>query len=282
MKIGDWQLQTISGGRFKTDGGTMFAVVPKPLWSRKVEPDELNRIQEDTRCLLIQTGAQNILVDTGYGPKLSDKQRRLIVAEEGNPLERSLSAAGLSCDEIDLVILSHLHFDHAGGVTRFNVDSDLELQFPNARHIIQQGEWDTATADWPELKGVYPRENFDLLAGSPQLELVSGDVEILPGIRTIVTGGHTEFHQAIVIEQGGEAFYFLADICPSSRHLRTAWCIGYDLFQLQSRRIKRKLLAEIAERNAWLVFDHDAETAGAKVKPDGEGEFVVGERREGF
>lgn len=282
MKINDWQLQTISGGRFKTDGGTMFAVVPKPLWSRKVEPDEFNRIQQETRCLLVRTGEQNILIDTGYGSKLGDKLRSLIAAEDGNPLERNLNAAGVSCAEIDLVILTHLHFDHAGGVTKFNDEGALELQFPNATHIVQQGEWETATADWPELKGVYPHENFDLLADSPQLQLIEGNAEIVPGIRTVVTGGHTEFHQAIVVEQGGEAFYFLSDICPSSRHLRTAWCIGYDLFQLQTRRIKRQMLTEIAERDAWLVFDHDPEIAAAKVVPDGEGEFVVGEKRKEF
>ncbi|MBD3673044.1 MAG: MBL fold metallo-hydrolase [Planctomycetaceae bacterium] len=278
MQVGDWQLQTVSGGRFKVDGGTMFSVVPKPLWSRKVTADDLNRVDQATNCLLIQTGEKNLLIDTGYGSKLSEKQRKFLDAEAGNPLSDSLSEVGVSRDDIDLVILTHLHFDHAGGVTRYDADGNLELEFPQAEHIVQQGEWNVATADWPELKNVYSAENFELLADSGQLRSIEGDVELLPGVRTLVTGGHTEFHQAIVIEHGQEAFYYLADICPTSWNLPTAWCTGFDLNQLETRRAKRRILTEIAERNAWLLFDHDPELAAVKISADDRGEFVVSDR----
>lgn len=280
MQVGDWQLQTVSGGRFKVDGGTMFSVVPKPLWSRKVTSDELNRVDQATNCLLIRTGEKNILVDTGYGSKLSEKQRKFLDAEEGHPLAENLSATGLSRDEIDLVVLTHLHFDHAGGVTRKDAEGNLELEFPNAQYIMQQGEWNVANAEWPELKNVYSPENFGLLSESPQLQLIEGDVELLPGLRTLVTDGHTEFHQAVVIENDEEAFYYLADICPTTWNLPTAWCTGFDLNQLETRRVKRRLLNEIAERDAWLLFDHDPKVAAVKIVADDRGEFIVSERRE--
>jgi len=280
MQVDDWQLQTVSGGRFKVDGGTMFSVVPKSLWSRKVTSDEHNRVDQAANCLLIRSSEKNVLIDTGYGSKMSDKQRKFIDAEAGNPLEKSLSERGVSRDEIDMVILTHLHFDHAGGVTRRNEDGDLELEFPNAEHVIQQGEWEVAHADWPELRNVYSTENFGLLTDSSQLRLIEGDVEIAPGIRSLVTGGHTEFHQAIVIEQGDESFYYLADICPTSWNLPTAWCTGFDLNQLETRRSKRKILEEIADRDAWLLFDHDPEIAAVKIVADDRGEFVVTQRLE--
>lgn len=282
MQVGDWHVQTISGGRFKVDGGTMFSVVPKPLWSRKVEADEFNRVDQATNCLLIRTGEKNILIDTGYGSKLSEKQRKFLAAEAGNPLEDSLSQVGVSREEIDLVILTHLHFDHAGGVTRYDAEGNLELEFPNAEYVVQQGEWNIANADWPELKNVYAPENFGLLADSSQLRLIEGDVEVLPGLRTLVTDGHTEFHQAIVIEHEREAFYYLADICPTTWNLPTAWCTGFDLNQLETRRAKRRILAEIAERDAWLLFDHDPELAAVKIVADDRGEFVVADKRVGL
>ncbi|MDG2390037.1 MAG: MBL fold metallo-hydrolase [Planctomycetaceae bacterium] len=278
MQVDDWQLHTVSGGHFKVDGGTMFSVVPKPLWSRKATADELNRIDQATNCLLIRMGDKNLLIDTGYGSKMSDKQRRFIYAEAGNPLERSLAEQGVSREEIDTVVLTHLHFDHAGGVTRRNENGELKLEFPNAEHVIQQGEWNVANADWPELRGVYTSENYELLADSAQLRLIEGDVEIAPGVRCVVTGGHTEFHQAIVIEHGDEAFYHLADICPTSWNLPTAWCTGFDLNQLETRRSKRRLLQEISERDAWLLFDHDPELAAVKIVADDRGEFVVSDR----
>jgi glyoxylase-like metal-dependent hydrolase (beta-lactamase superfamily II) len=277
MQLEDWSLHTISGGRFLTDGGAMFAVVPKPLWTRKVTPDPLNRIQQATHCLLIQTGEKNLLIDSGYGSKLSEKQRKLHGSEAGNPLGASLAEAGVSREQIDTVLLTHLHFDHAGGLTRKREDGTLELEFPNAEIIVQRGEWETARANWPELRGAYSRENLDPLADSDKLRLVEGDVEIIPGVRTIVTGGHTEFHQAIVIERAGETLVYLGDICPTHWHLPTAWCIGYDLFQLQTRRIKQKLLPEIATNNWWALFDHDPKYAAARLTLDERDEPAIGE-----
>lgn len=277
MQLEDWTLHTISGGRFLTDGGAMFAVVPKPLWTRKVTPDPLNRIQQATHCLLIQTGEKNILIDSGYGSKLSEKQRKLHGSEAGNPLETSLAEAGVSREQIDAVLLTHLHFDHAGGLTRKREDNTLELEFPNAEIVVQRGEWETARANWPELRGVYSQENLDPLAESDNLRLIEGDGEFLPGVRTLVTGGHTEFHQAIVIERGGETLVYLGDICPTHWHLPTAWCIGYDLFQLQTRRMKQKLLPEIAQNNWWALFDHDPKYAAARLTLDERNEPAIGE-----
>lgn len=278
MKLGDWDVKTISGGRFRTDGGTMFGVVPKVLWTRKIIPDELNRIPQYNNCVLIRTGETNILIDTGYGSKLTAKQRKLHAAEEGFPLVDALARHDVSPEQIDAVVLSHLHFDHAGGLTKISDDGSLVPVFPKAEVIVQRGEWETAVSGWRELKGVYSRDNLDPIADSGRLRLIDGDVEMLPGIHSRVTGGHTEFHQAIVIEEGGTTAVYAGDACPTSWHLPLAWTTGYDLFQLQTRRAKLQLLSEIAENNWWLLFDHDPESAAARISPDDKHDFVVREK----
>lgn len=282
MKLGRWELTTISGGRFRVDGGNMFAVVPKVLWTRKIVPDELNRIPEACNCLLLRDGERTILIETGYGSKLTEKQRKQHASEAGDPLVASLAKQGVTPEQVDTVILTHLHFDHAGGVTRKNDVGELVLTFPNATHIIQRGEWEIALADLPELKGVYSRENLSPLIGSDKLQLIDGDAEILPGLTTRVTGGHTEFHQIVVIEGGGDGAVFLGDICPSSWHLPTAWCIGYDLYQMQTRRTKRAILSECAEKNWWLLYDHDPEYAGSKVVAAASGEWSIADGVKAF
>jgi glyoxylase-like metal-dependent hydrolase (beta-lactamase superfamily II) len=277
MKLGKLTLSTVSGGRFQLDGGSMFGVVPKPLWSRVYEPDEKNRIQHGTNCVLVQDGSRNLLIDTGYGSKLSPKEREVFASEEGSPLLASLAACGLSVEQIETVILSHLHFDHAGGATRFDESGKLVPTFPRATYIAQRVEWETATAELPELRGSYPLENLLPLRETGQLKLVDGNVVLTPGIRAIVTGGHTAGHMSVVIESDDQTAVFLADLCPTWRHLRTLWCMAYDVDLLQTRRMKPKLLGEIAD-NGWLALsDHDDQHAAARIARDSRQDFVVTE-----
>ena len=277
MQLGKFQLTTVSGGRFKSDGGTIFGVVPKALWSRVIPVDENNMIPQATNCVLVDTGSKKILIDTGYGSKLPEKQRKIISAEEGNPLLESLSEQGLGPRDIDIVVLSHLHFDHAGGATGLTETGDLIPTFPRAESYAQRREWVTATADFPELAGAYPGENLWPLDNSGQLRLVDGTWEIEPGVRMEVSGGHTEGHSVIVLESEGQTAVYLGDLCPSTRHFNSRWCMAYDVDLLETRRRKPEWLGRIADGNWLALFDHDPDFAAAYLERDDRKEFRVRE-----
>jgi glyoxylase-like metal-dependent hydrolase (beta-lactamase superfamily II) len=276
MKLGQFTVTTVSGGRFRSDGGTMFGVVPKVLWSKLIPVDANNCIAQATNCVLVQTERQKILIDTGYGPKLQDKERAILGAEPGNPIVTSLSAQGVTPEEIDVVILSHLHFDHAGGGVALDGDR-LVTTFRNAEYVVQRLEWEVATAGYAELRAAYPQENIAPLGVSGQLRLVDGDVDIVPGIHARITGGHTDGQMALFIYSGGQAAVYLADACPTWRHLPSLWCMSYDMDLLQARRIKPVLLGEIAEQGWWALSDHDPDHAAARLTTDPQREFAVSE-----
>jgi len=274
MKLGQFTISTVSGGRFRPDGGTMFGVVPKVMWSKLIAVDQYNCIPQDTNCVLVQTGRQNVLIDTGYGSKLRDKERTLLSADPGDPIVDNLRAKGLTPDDIDVVILSHLHFDHAGGGIRL-ADGKLVTTFPRAEYVVQRLEWEIAMAGYPELRAAYPVDNFEPLKDSGQLRLVDGDGEIIPGIYARITGGHTNGQQALFIESEGQTAVYLADACPTWRHLPSLWCMSYDMDLLQSRRIKPLLLGEIADRGWLALSDHDPDHAAARLRRDPDREFAV-------
>jgi glyoxylase-like metal-dependent hydrolase (beta-lactamase superfamily II) len=279
MRLGQLELTILSGGHYRIDAGTMFGVVPKVLWERVSPPAEDNTIPQATNCVLVESGGggRRVLIDTGYGSKLSEKQRKIFQAEAGDPLLASLAARGLTPEDIDVVILSHLHFDHAGGATRVAADGRLVPTFPNAEYVAQRLEWVNATAEFPELVAAYPLENLLPLREAGQLRLIDGDVEIVPGIRALVTGGHTLGHMALVIESAGETAVFLGDLCPSWGHLPTLWCMSYDVDLLQVRRMKPKLLGEIADRGWLALCDHDPDHAAARLRRDERRDFAVAE-----
>jgi len=275
MKLGTIELRTVSGGVCRLDAGTLYGVVPRALWERKTPADEKNRIPQQTNCVLATIDGRNVLVDTGYGSKLPEKQRRNLDSEAGDPLLRNLDTAGFTPDDIDVVVFSHLHFDHAGGATRTSDEGDVVPSFPNAEYIAQRREWVMATSGLPELRGAYPQENLWPLHASGQLRLVDGNAEILPGLRSIVTGGHTEGHQALVFESGTETAVFLGDICGTRAHLPVLWCMAYDTNLLQTRRSKADLLGEIAD-NDWLaLLDHDPDCAAVRLSRDDRSDFVA-------
>lgn len=277
IKLGDLELVSVSGGTLRTDGGQMFGVVPKPLWQRRAPADERNRIRMDTNCLLVRNGQETVLIDTGYGSKATERQRELFALEAGNPLLENLARHGVAPDDVDVVILTHLHFDHAGGATLRTSDGQLRPTFPRARYLVQRVEWETAVAELPELKGAYFQDDLAPLAEADQLALVDGDVSLVRGIRARVTGGHTRGHQALLLESGGETAVYLADLCPTTAHLRTFWNMAVDLYPLEVRREKPALLGEAAERD-WLVFwDHDPDVVAARLARDRREDFVLKE-----
>ncbi len=272
ISLGDLQINVISGGTLRIDGGNMFGVIPRVLWERKSPPDEQHRIPLATNCQLVRTPTSLGLIDTGYGGKAPSKFRQRFSLEDGAPLVRNLAARGIEPEQIDWVILTHLHFDHAGGCTYRDDAGQLQPTFPRAKHFVQRVEWEDATADLPALAGAYFSEDFAVLESAGLLEFVNGSAEIMPGVRVELTGGHTRGHQIVRLEGGGESAVCTADICPTAAHLPTFWTMAYDQFPLTVRAVKPILLNDIANHKRIVLFSHDPTISAARLhsKPGGE------------
>jgi glyoxylase-like metal-dependent hydrolase (beta-lactamase superfamily II) len=275
ISIGDLELTIVSGGRLSIDGGNMFGVIPRVMWERKSVPDDSHHILLETNCLLVRTPDSLGLIDSGYGGKAAEKVRKRSAMEDGAPLVRNLKAAGVAPADIDWVILTHLHFDHAGGCTFFDESGQLRPTFPRARHIVQQAEWDDATGNLPELVGAYFLDDFQPLDDAGLIERVEGPSEVVPGISTKLTGGHTRGHQMVFIESKDDSVAYPCDICPTAAHLPTLWTMAYDQFPLDVRRVKPGILQDIANANRILVFAHDPHTPAGRLVNDDQGNLTV-------
>lgn len=276
-QIGNLQIDVVSGGLHRVDGGGMFGVVPRVLWQKYATPDAQHRILVATNCLLVRDGTHTTLIDTGYGGKAGDRERQIFDLEAGEPLVRSLAAIGVTPEQIDTVIFSHLHFDHVGGATRRDESGAIVPTFPNARYLANRVEWETAISGLPEHRAAYPQEHLTPLAEMPAERFVLTDdhEELAPGIRGAVTGGHTAGHQALVLESGGQTGIYLGDLCPMTPHVRQLWCMGFDNYPLDTRRAKPLILGRAADEG-WLVFwDHDPQIPAGRLTRDPKVEFVV-------
>lgn len=274
MQFGAWQLDTVSGGKLRLDGGAMFGVVPKPLWEKKQPADERNRIRMATNCLLARDGKHTIVIDTGPGGKHTPRERDFLALEPGEPLLESLEALGVSAESVDLVVLTHLHFDHAGGATHLEENGRVVPTFPNARYVVQRAEWQDATGGAAELRGSYPPENFVPLEEAGQLTLIEGDVEIVPGLRSLVTPGHTRGHQSLLLESEGRTAIYVGDLCPMTAHVRSHWCMAYDTQLLETRRRKPEVLGRAADGDWLVLWDHDPDWAACRLRREKQ-EFAV-------
>ncbi|MEO2031712.1 MAG: MBL fold metallo-hydrolase [Planctomycetaceae bacterium] len=274
IKIGDVELTIISGGTMRVDGGNMFGVVPRVLWARVCPPDEDNRILMDTNCLLVRTPDSLGLIDTGYGDKATEKVRRRGCMEDGAPLVRNLQDAGVQLNDIDWVILTHLHFDHAGGATTVDDEGQLQPVFPRARHVIQRIEWDDAISGRPELAGAYSPADFQPLQEAGLVTLIDGEHEVVPGITTQRTDGHTRGQQLVKLSSRGETAVYAADLCPMAAHVRKMWTMAYDQFPLTTRRTKPEILGSIADQNQIAIFAHDPQTRIVRLRRDEQTEFA--------
>ena len=233
MNLGNWQLDTVDGGWLSLDGGVTFGIVPKALWGKLLPADENNRVRLRNNCLLARDGRHTVLVDTGYGGKYGPLDRRFYEMDEGNPVLDSLARLGVSPDDVDTVVLSHLHFDHAGGCTHYADGRRLVPTFARARHVVGRLEWEDATSRAAELETAYPIENLTPLADAGAVELIEGGTPILPGLQARLTGGHTRGHMSLVFESGGQTAMFIGDICATSMHLHRMWNLSYDTFPLE-------------------------------------------------
>lgn len=268
------ELSVVSGGLFKLDGGSMFGIVPKPLWEKVCHPDEKNRITNDTNCLLIRKDGRLILVDTGYGDKMTGRDRG-IYGMSGPTILGSLSARGVSAKDIDLVVLSHLHFDHAGGATRMDEEDRVVPAFPNAQYVVQKGEWADALSDYGTMKTTYRPENYEPLMDRGVLTLVEGDVEIEDGIRVEVTGGHTRYHQLVKVESGATRAVYSGDILPMTTHLRAPYNMAFDLFPYDTMVAKMRLLRQAADEGWIITLDHDSNVSSGRISCEGDDRYVI-------
>jgi glyoxylase-like metal-dependent hydrolase (beta-lactamase superfamily II) len=275
LQVGDFTIAFLSDGIWRNDGGCMFGVVPRELWQREHPADARNRIRLNLTCPLILRGNDAIVVDTGIGNRLSAVERKIFNHGDGW-LIGGLKALGLEAGDITHVILSHLHFDHGGGIVQRRESGTFEAAFPRARIFVQRGEIEVARHSRNErLRAAYRHIADCLEPVSDLLEPLEGDTEIAPGVSAIVSGGHTEHHQVAVVQSRGSRFIHLADIVPTRSHLRGPWNQAYDLDAIRTMTQKAAYLARAVEERWWVSFAHDERVFAAQVNND-RGRLVLG------
>ena len=270
ITLGDFELTAVSDGTYHLDGGAYFGVVPKVLWERKLKADERNRVRSGLNSVVVRTGEQTILIETGIGNKLSEKMSAIY----GQPakLLDNLAAAGVAPEDVDIVINSHLHFDHCGWNT-LRQNGKIVPAFPRARYYAQECEWRHAHEGQRDAVS-YMTENYDPLVESGQMRLLKGDCEIVPGISVRVYPGHTRDMQAIMIQSGGQTACYISDLIPTSAHLELNWVMGFDLYPVESIESRKRYYAE-AIPGKWLtMFTHDPDVPWAYVEADEKGKLV--------
>lgn len=268
--LGDWRVSILESGYLWLDGGSMFGSVPKPLWSRTYPPDEKNRIRLAMRCLLLEGRGRRVLVDVGVGDKFSPKLTEIYrVEHDATTLERALAARGLAPADVTDVLLTHLHFDHAGGSTRRDGDR-LVPTFPRARYHVQARNLDNARKPNPRERASYLPENFEPLAEANVLATFDGAGSPWPGIELIPAHGHTRGQQLVRVAGPEGALYYVADLIPTAAHVRIPFVMGYDMAAIETMQEKRALLARAAGEGAWVLLEHDPEIALGRPQPDGD------------
>ena len=286
LTIGHYGIKAIPTGLFGLDGGAMFGTVPKVLWEKTNPADDQNRIEMEARALLLDGGpGQRILIDCGiggdfrakYGEKLGQKFAEMYSVSTDSSVEKSLNANGLTTKDIDHVILTHLHFDHCGGSTKFD-GTKLVPTFEYAQYYVQRENYETAMKPNIREKASYYTPNFEPLREAGVLQFLEGCVgDLLPGVSVLTTNGHTHMQQVVKISLNGETLLYCGDLIPTSTHVRLAWVMGYDLDPLKLIEEKREILSQAARENWTLFFEHDPYADAARVN-EVKGDFAVSQR----
>lgn len=263
MKLGKFEIHALSDGTFALDGGQMFGVVPKPLWERQMPADARNRVRLGLTCLLVRTGRQNVLIDTGIGEKFDAKRAEIYAIDHSTHLLADLGRHGLSPQEIDVVINTHLHFDHCGWNTRRDGSRDVPT-FPRARYVVQRGEWEHATHPSERDHASYVEEFF--APAEPLTEFVEGPCEIVPGIRVEPAPGHNRDMQCVWVESEGARACFISDLVPTHAHLPYPWIMALDLYPLETLASRKRLLPRLVADQALVTFPHDPDYAWGRLK----------------
>jgi methylmalonyl-CoA epimerase len=263
--LGGFELTSLHDGLFRLDGGAMFGVVPRPLWEVKATPDDRNRICLAMRPLLVQADWGRMIIDCGIGDKLDAKALDIYGCDRTRHLDHALGEVGVGADEIDVVLATHLHFDHFGGATK-RVGERLVPRFSRARYLIRSDEWEDATHPHERNRASYLEDDFVPLEAAGVVDFREADGEVRPGIRTVRTGGHCAQHQIVFIESGGHTAVFTADLIPTTAHLRDAWIMGYDLFPMETLAFKKRFIREAIEREYLIFFEHDPVVAAGYIR----------------
>jgi glyoxylase-like metal-dependent hydrolase (beta-lactamase superfamily II) len=272
FSLGDFELIAVSDGIYRLDGGGFFGVVPKVLWEKKARPDEKNRVPTGLNSVVVRTGKQTVLIETGIGNKLSDKMKEIY----GQPAQllENLSAAGIAPEEIDIVINSHLHFDHCGWNT-VRLRDRVVAAFPKARYFAPLGEWEYSRNPSPRDAISFVSWNYDPLVESGQMTLLKGGEEIVPGISVRTMPGHTAHMQAIILRSGGKTACYISDLIPTSAHMDLAWGMSFDLYPLHVIESRQRYYEE-SVREKWLtLFTHDPLIPWGYIEPDERGKMKL-------
>lgn len=273
MKFGNFELSIIRESQFKLDGGAMFGVVPKTVWSKLAPADESNRVTLACNLLLIETPHGRVLVETGMGPRWNEVERARFALTTLVDHTAVLQSVGLSNEDVDHVVVSHMHFDHIGGAV-IERDGKLVPAFPRAKYYVQRGEYELASRVNARGRASYRVDDYQPLEHFQQLVIMDGDTEIVPGVWARITGGHTSHHQIFTFESEGQKGVYFADIVPTCNHLSPAWVMGYDHFPLQSCDVKDQWLGLAAQEQWLVVFDHEMEVPWGRIDKSDKGKFI--------
>ena len=273
MTLGSFELTAFSDGTYPLDGGAFFGVVPKVMWSRKMEADEKNYVTAGLNSLLIRTGDQTVLVETGMGNKLSER----MVKFYGQPakLIDNLAEEGVAPEDIDIVINSHLHFDHCGWNTVREANGKIVPTFPRAKYYAPEGEWQYSRKPSERDAISYIPDNYDPLVASGQMTLLKGGEEIVPGISVKTFPGHTAHMQAIIVESLGKTACYISDLMPTSAHIDLTWGMSFDLYPLDTMGSKKEYYAKAIPEKWLTAFTHDPKTPWAYIEKDALGKMVA-------
>jgi glyoxylase-like metal-dependent hydrolase (beta-lactamase superfamily II) len=272
LTLGDFELTAISDGTYHLDGGIFFGVIPKVMWERRVKADEKNLVPSGLNSVLVRTGDKTVLIETGLGNKLPGR----LVNIYGQPakLLDNLGAAGISPEDIDIVINTHLHFDHCGWNTVRHGDK-VVATFPNAQYYVQEGEWQHARQQHERDAVSYISDNYDPLVTNGQMHLLKGDQEIVPGVSVQVFPGHTDNMQAVMIKSGGKTACYISDLIPTTAHIDLTWVMAFDLCPLQTIESRKRYYAQAMPEKWLTIFTHDPNTPWAYVEKAEMGRLIA-------
>jgi len=272
LTLGDFELTAVSDGLYPLDGGAFFGVVPKIMWQRKLPANDKNQVTSGLNSIVVRTGKHTVLIETGIGNKLSD--RMLKIYGQPSQLLNNLAAAGFKPEDFDIVINSHLHFDHCGWNT-MRVGDKVVPTFPRAEYYVQEGEWQHGRLQLERDAVSYISDNYDPVIQNGQMRLITGDQEIVPGISVQVFPGHTKYMQAIIVTSGGKTACYTSDLIPTAAHLDVTWVMAFDLFPLETIESRKRYYSRAIPEKWLTMFTHDPNMPWAYVEEGGLGKMVA-------